>query len=659
MEGFVKSRNLKKEELFIKNIKGEDFYFCNIKTPAQKFSNVIKDDLPLIISSYIWDKSMIWGSYENIRWIRPLRSIIAMIDKDIIEFNYHHIKSGNITKSHRYMKDNQDITILDAAEYENILENNGMVIVNHAKRKELIKSQINHICIDKKIQLLEDNDLLEEVIGLVEYPIVLFGEIPNKFLKLPKEVLITSMKKHQKYFSTINENNLLNKYFIFVSNIKTNDTKNIIKGNEKVLNARLSDALYFYEQDLKNSSKIAISSELKKVIFHNKIGSLYEKVSRINQISKIYLDYLGNNNINLSKGNVKNHIINKQSILDASLICKNDITSHMVDEFPNLQGIMEYYYSLKNNIPEETSILIKEHYKPLRANDSLPQNINSAILSMADKIDNICALFLADEQPSSSKDPFALRRCVISIIRIIEYFKLPFDIKKIVSMIKDLYVKDQYIINKISNIEKIYENISIEISLFFEERLKYYLKTKNKINNYDVNLINSAVNFDKDSNILNNIIKNSYIQNIVTNSTKDKNYKESTLISMIVRIDNILKNNQDKARFNITQFEKIKNILIKSKCEEDIINKTNITYEILKSLLENEEKDNNESNSYEEKFNKLMINMIKISELSTSFFANNLIIDETDKDLSNNRLKILSNIKYIYDRLYNFQHITS
>lgn len=460
VEGFCRSNGITYNELSTVTINNQECFIYIKPSRKQKTRELLLDILPKAIRDQVWPKSMRWGNYD-MTWIRPLRSILCLFDSEILPVKYGHIEASNLTKGHRFASNADFLQVKNFADYCDQLEKN-YVIFDHTRRKASIIRQMAKLGFNKQLAILEDEDLLEEVTGLVDYPNVMMGSISERFMHLPKEVLITSMRMHQKYFSLVYSNGNLAPYFLFVSNIVTDGnlapyflfvsntvSENpdiIVSGNEKVLSARLSDALYFYDQDL----KISLESRLKKleeVVFHAKLGSLKDKTDRLVKICQ----YLAPDN---------------KALHQAARLCKSDLVSEMVGEFPELQGIMGYHYALSEDLRDEVAGAIKNHYKPEGLADEVPHG-NAALLAIADKIDSLVGLMLAGEVSTGSKDPYALRRKAIGIIRITLAEQLELDMKELVNFVASLYIiKSEGVIDKIIS--------------FIEDKRKSYFKNKGK-----------------------------------------------------------------------------------------------------------------------------------------------------------------------------------
>jgi glycyl-tRNA synthetase beta chain len=411
IEGFLKKYGISQADL---ENRGE-YYFYTKAAKSFAANEVLAVLLPKLISEFTWPKSMCWGR-EKVTWIRPITAILAILAGKVIDFNYGQIKSAAHTYGHRFMNF-QKIEVSDYADYQKQLAANNVMMFPHVRQTDIL-TQVNSLIAGKGITMIDDQDLLAEVVGLVEKPTVYLSEIDEEFMSLPKEVLIITLRHHQRYIMFNHENGELAKYFAIVSNTKPNDGgKTIIEGNLRVLRARLYDAKFFYENDLKTPLENNLEA-LKNVVYHQKVGSVYDKVMRVVLLAVSLAKDLG-----VDVGKVER----------AAKLAKADLVSHMVKEFPELQGIMGYYYAIAQGEDEKVAQAILEHYKPQGPSDSLPTNVISAIVALADKMDSLNSLFKVGIKPTGSKDPFAQRRAAIGILRIIKEAMFAINLNKYVS----------------------------------------------------------------------------------------------------------------------------------------------------------------------------------------------------------------------------------
>jgi len=497
IEGFCRGNNISKDSLLIKD---EKYYYAILKQPAQDIKDIIIKHLPEYLNKITWPKSMIWGSY-NFPWVRPIKNILCLLGDEVVPLKFAHLEANNITFGHKFMSSGS-IEIKNSADYFEKLEK-AKVIVSREEREALIQKSLHDLCAKLGVVLNEDQKLLEEVTGLAEFPVLIHGKIAEKFMSLPPEVLITSMRHHQKYFTANNKDGSLAPNFLFVTNLDLDDYSEVISGNERVLSARLADALYFYNQDLQGKLENNLE-RLKNVVFHAKLGTLYDKSVRIEKLA--------------------GYLSKDKDAVTASRLAKCDLVSEMVGEFPELQGIMGSYYALAQGHSASVASAIRNHYKPMQADDEVPTGI-AAIVALADKTDSLVGLYLAGERATGSKDPYALRRYALGIIRIILENKLDVDIAELVNNAESSFKKPvlvggvesskQFMAQPFNTENKSNENNSSsyehkldstsatngrslndgklhdtlsEILSFIEERFKYLLK-----NSFNIEVINAVV----------------------------------------------------------------------------------------------------------------------------------------------------------------------
>ena len=393
-----------------KNESNNEVLYIDKDVEGAKLKDIIAECISSSLTRLPIKKMMSYqlsDGWTTVNFVRPAHGLIILHGANIIKTNVLGIESNRSTLGHRFESKKEVIEIQHADEYKEQMKAEGNVIVSFEERKTLIKNSLNDKATNLSNQLtpINDEDLLEEVTALVEYPNVLVGEFESKFLEVPQECLILTMKANQKYFPLIDKNNKLANQFLIVSNISPKNSTLIIQGNEKVIRPRLSDAEFFYTQDKKKPLKDYLS-QLQHIVYHNKLGTQSERSERVKMIASLI---------------VKN--LNQSKLLDAVLLAsdlsKADLSTNMVGEFPELQGIMGRYYALNEKISEEVAFAIEDHYKPRFSGDTLPRNPVGDIVAIADKIETLIGLFSIGEKPTGDKDPFALRRQVIGIIRIL------------------------------------------------------------------------------------------------------------------------------------------------------------------------------------------------------------------------------------------------
>lgn len=447
LQGFLKSVGLdsidKAEQI---DVKGEKYYYYKNTVKGEATESYLARELPKILNDFTWPKSMRWGSGE-IRWVRPLHSIIAIFNGKVVPFKFGHIESGDKTRGHRFL-DNSEIKVLSFQQYVAELKKR-KVILEPEQRKQLILEQAHSLAGNLKLD--EDGRLLAEVANLVEYPVVLLGSFSENFLSVPQECLIATMKNNQKYFPLYDGEGKLANKFIVVSNMVAEDGgKQIIAGNERVIKARLSDAKFFWDQDRKQKLEFFIP-KLETVIFHAKIGNLHQKVKHVGELAKYIANIIG---------------ADAKKAQRAGYLCKADLVSGMVGEFAELQGIMGAYYAEKDE-GRDVALAIKEHYQPAGQDDAIPTAPVSICVALADKLYSLVQLWEAGEKPTGSRDPFGLRRSALGIIRIILENNLNLSLKSLIIQASGTG-----------------ETGSEEIFDFFIERMKYLLKSQNIRHDY-------------------------------------------------------------------------------------------------------------------------------------------------------------------------------
>ena len=403
IDGFLKSTGLASLDACEQRTVGKDtVYFATTTTRGRPMTEWLKDALEQLMRDFTWPKSMRWGAH-SIQWVRPLHRITALLDSTIIPVQFGHITASNITEGHRFLAP-APITLAHASDYESALAA-AHVMVNADARRNAIHNAATTAAAEAGLTLVEDAGLLDEVTGLVESPFCYVGTFEEAFMHLPREVLTSEMRHHQKYFALQKPTGELSHHFIITANMKATDGGNAIKhGNARVLRARLADGEFYWNQD-KNTPLTQWAEKLRDVVFHAKVGMMNEKVERIEQLAGQLTSYVANAPI--------------QDVLRAAKLCKADLTTGMVGEFPELQGIMGRYYATQQGESQPVADAIRDHYKPVGASDDVPTDPITICVALADKLDSIISLFAAGEKPTGSKDPLALRRAALGVIRII------------------------------------------------------------------------------------------------------------------------------------------------------------------------------------------------------------------------------------------------
>jgi glycyl-tRNA synthetase beta chain len=412
IDGFLRSTGLTLDKLE----KRDGVYFANIHQKGRATADVLQSSIEIILEGFVWPKSMRWGR-NTIRWVRPLHSILCTFDGKDIPVQFGPVKAGHTTNGHRFLAPGA-ITIKNPAEYEKKLQA-AFVIADAEVRRKIIREDTDSAANALGLSVKSDDALLSEVTGLVEWPVVLTGKIGKEYMDLPAEVLTTVMRSHQKYFALSQKDGSLSDHFLIVANIETKDKgKAIIAGNERVLRARFADGKFFYAQDRKKRLE-EWAEGLSAVTFHAKLGTMADKIERMRSIANMIATYVPG--------------ADRQRIERAVRLCKADLTTGMVGEFAELQGIMGRYYALHQGEAPEIADAIRDHYRPQGLGDEAPRAPISICLALADKLDTLVSMFAIGEKPTGSKDPFALRRAALGIIRIILENNIRLPLKSFVS----------------------------------------------------------------------------------------------------------------------------------------------------------------------------------------------------------------------------------
>lgn len=410
IEGFLRGAGLTRDQLEERDTPKGAVYFALIEKPGRPAAEIIAEVLEATIRNFPWPKSMRWGA-GSLRWVRPLHSILCQLSdengSEVVLLEIDGIKAGTVTQGHRFMAPGE-ITVSGFEDYAAKLKR-ANVVLDPVERQEAIWQEAGNQAFARGLELVEDKGLLAEVAGLVEWPVVLLGDIDAEFLELPAEVLQTSMKEHQKFFSVKNPKTGRIEGFVIVANRETADQgATILAGNQKVLSARLADAKFFWENDLRvaksETGMEAWTGQLSNVTFHNKLGTQAERIDRIAALAREIAPVVG---------------ADADLAEQAARVAKADLSSEMVYEFPELQGLMGRYYAEAAGLPQEVANACEMHYSPLGPLDDVPTEPVSVAVALADKLDTLTGFWAIDEKPTGSKDPFALRRAALGVIRLV------------------------------------------------------------------------------------------------------------------------------------------------------------------------------------------------------------------------------------------------
>jgi len=448
IKGFLKSTGLASaDQAERRDDKKGAYYVALLERPGHATAEVIAEIMPELVKSFPWPKSMRWGC-GRLRWVRPLQSIICLLDGKVVPFEVHGIRSGKETRGHRFMA-HEPFKVRRFKDYDEKLRD-AKVILDGDERARIILEGARKAAAKEGLTLLEDEALLAENAGLAEWPVVLLGSFDEEFLSVPPEVLATSMKAHQKCFSLRKKDGALANRFIVVANLEARDKGNaIVAGNERVIRARLADAKFFFEQDRKVMLPDRVP-KLKEIVFHEKLGSQYERVQRVWRLAR-ELAPLVDADPDLAER--------------AAILAKADLVSLMVGEFPELQGVMGRYYALDQEEIEAVADAIAAHYRPLGPSDDVPRDPVAIAVALADKLDMLVGFWAIDEKPTGSKDPYALRRAALGVIRIV----LENDLR--------LRLKEYLLTHQATaKFDPAVHNLADRLLSFFVDRLKVHLR---------------------------------------------------------------------------------------------------------------------------------------------------------------------------------------
>ncbi|MBT4880734.1 MAG: glycine--tRNA ligase subunit beta [Alphaproteobacteria bacterium] len=464
-QGFLKSLGVTRDQCLQKETpKGTFLYFLK-EIKGEKTQTLLPGIVTEIIQDFPWPKSMRWGSGTMV-WIRPIHSILTIFDGDTVSFGIEGIESGNKTRGHRFLAP-QEFVVTSFKDYKQKIAK-AYVVLDPEKRQNQIEKQVKDLVKEQGLTLKKDPGLLEEVTGLVEWPMSFMGAIDDSFMSLPQEVLTTAMKVHQRFFSVENQDKSLAPFFCVTSNNEPKDGgKSIVHGNEEVLKARLADAVFFWKLDRKTSLTDHLES-LKSRQFYRGLGSIFDKAQRLQLLAK---GYLGQSLSKEKPGLLK-------PMEEASFLSKADLATEVVGEFPELQGIMGYYYALSEKRSLEVAEAIRDQYRlegPQGEGDAF---LVGAAVYIADKIDTLVGFFALGVQPTGSKDPFALRRASITLINLIRQLGFPIDVKELIA---DSFKAYAPIFKTLSKPPRTLKETTDDLLSFFADRIKIYLKDERNI----------------------------------------------------------------------------------------------------------------------------------------------------------------------------------
>ena len=605
LEGFLRSNKITEKDVYKKQTEKGEFYF--FLKPKEKIDtkDILQKEIPIILDKIDWKKSMRWSDH-NLLWGRPLKSLLALFNDKFLDFNYHHLKSCNFTILDKEFEDKKKI-IKDYKSYADCLKKLNIVI-DQNQRKSIIEEKLLKNSNKNNIYIEINEKLLSEVTDLVEQPNVLLCEFDKRFLSMPKEILVITMQHHQKYFHTLDRNgNITNRFYVIANN---KDPKGYIKaGNERVVEARLNDAEFFWNKN-KNQNLFKQVSKLKNMNYFKGLGTYFDKIQRMRKLGGVISDEL---------------LISKDKIEISCSICKTDLLSDLVGEFPELQGVMGGYFAESQGFDKDISTAIKEHYLPNTLESRVPTKPFSLGLSLTDKLDTLVGFFGVNQKPTSSKDPFALRRAALGVIRLILENKKNIRFKDLINYSLLLYQEQNF---KFDN-----NSVQNDLSEFLLERLKFYMKERG----IRPDIINAGLN--NNINNINEIYRKSFSLNKIINKENGQD-----IISSYKRAANIIEN--ELKVNNLELSETADPGIFKSDFEKNLFKKI----KELKKYFSNIDRDEN----YETTLDNL-----KTAKPIIFAFFDNIIVNDDDVVIKKNRLELLQMFCRTFENYINFSKIES
>ena len=604
LKGFIDSNKISKSKIFKKKTEKGEFYFYNTLKKKIKTKNLLEENIPNLLSKIKWKKSMKWGNYE-MYWGRPLKSIMAIFGGKVLTFKYHHIKSTNKTFIDKDLEEKNKF-FKDFKSYKTYFSRQN-VLIDNTERKKYIINNLHKLSKSKNLKIIIKDQLLEDVTNILERPKIILCSFNNNFLNMPNELIITTLEHHQKFFITYNQNSNLTNSFYLIADC---DDKNglIKKGNENVVEARLSDAEYFWNKN-KSKNMIKQISLLQNINYFKGLGNYFDKVERLKKLSSLLSDEF---------------LISKDKAELAAAISKVDLLSELVNEFPELQGILGGYFAEFQGFDKDVSQAVKEQYLPLGTDSKVPKNNYSIALSLSDKIDTLVGFFGLNVFPTSSKDPYGLRRLVIGIIKIIIDNKKKVKIKDLINSSCQVYNSQSIKFDNIIILEK--------ITAFILERLKYFMREKGI--RQDI-IETSLINFNLD-NLLIIFIKAKKLNKIINKEiglNLIQNYKRSY---------NIL--NSEKNVISNENLSTVDPTLFNNDYEKDLYKKLQYIRKNLTNIrIEND-------------YDAQLILLSSAKQEITNFFEN-VIVNDNDENLKKNRLLLLKLVCKTFDKYFSFAKI--
>lgn len=595
--GFLRGQGADISDVVIREFKGEDYIYVEKKEKSKSVAEVLRENVYELVKSISFPRSMRWAG-KSIRWARPIRWFVSILDDEVLDFDAEGISVGRVTKGHRTLGSNH-IEIDKIENYEKLLKEN-FVILKYKDRKDIILRGLNRLSSEVGGEYMKDEVLLDEVINIVEYPTVLIGGIDKKYLEIPKEVITTPMKDHQRYFPVLDENKNLLPYFLVVRNGDEEFKENVVEGNKKVLVARLEDAKFFYDIDMKKPLE-AYVDDLENLAFFEGLGNMKLKTERLTDLTERYRQAL-------AIGEDMAHPIGR-----AAYLSKADLVTKMVVEFTELQGTMGRIYASKSGEEERVATAIEEAYMPRSSGSALPKTITGIILSIADKMDTIVGLYAIEKYVTGSQDPFGLRRACLGIINIFLENSIDIDLRRLVNDALLVYTEK-------NELAFDYDTAMDKVLDFFRDRLK------NK-------LIDDGVSYDTVNSVINtdelNIIK---------------------IVKKAKSIDSFLEDNEDQVSY-FTRIVNLSDYRIDAEVREDLFEN-----DLERSFYEKITELGDFSPSAEADF-LAELNKIKETSVVGNSYLDNTMINVEDEEVKHNRIAMLNKLARRIEQILDIKEI--
>ena len=594
INGFAKSCGVDVTDLEKKELGGKEYFFYSKEESGQSISDLLPDVIEKSIKDIPITRAMRWGN-SDYSFVRPVHWLVLLLDKNVVPAKIMGLESGRATRGLRFQE--SSIELSHAKDYEQIMSDNAEILVDFSKRKELIRDQVLSVAQKNDAEVVIDESLLDEVCALVEYPRAFSGGFDKKFLDIPQEAIISAMKLHQKYFHLVDSKGKLLPLFISVANIESTNLQVIVDGNERVIHPRLADSEFFWNQDKAKRLEERLP-ELDGVMFMKSLGSMGQKAKRIESLSFHIADLVG---------------FDKKASARAGLLSKSDLLSEMVGEFADLQGIMGGYYALNDGETKAVSVAIREHYQPRFSGDKVPSTREGLVVAIADKLDTITGIYGIGQAPTGSKDPYALRRLALGLLRILLEAKIELNLKSLIDYSLNLHLKE------------VDKGCGDAIYSFMMDRLKAYYKDAN----IDSNVYEAVLAISPDSPL-------DFHLRVEALSEFTQNEDSKSLIESNKRIANILKDSNEKN-------EKLNPKILIDDSEVKLFNATESLSKKLSGIKE---------------YKEVMKSLIDLKDLIDSFF-DNVMVNADDEKLKSSRLALIRRIRALFLSVADISYLSS